>query len=67
METRLLQLRDTATEEAALTSSNRRLAEQKEARAARKQEHESTKNAMIEAVTEVGQDRFCMNNNIISK
>eukprot|EP00597_Dinobryon_sp_UTEXLB2267_P007051 CAMPEP_0170096644 /NCGR_PEP_ID=MMETSP0019_2-20121128/28724_1 /TAXON_ID=98059 /ORGANISM="Dinobryon sp., Strain UTEXLB2267" /LENGTH=893 /DNA_ID=CAMNT_0010318705 /DNA_START=36 /DNA_END=2717 /DNA_ORIENTATION=+ len=52
METRLLQLRDTASEEAALTASNRRLAEQKEARAARRQEHERTKNAMIEAVTE---------------
>jgi kinetochore protein NDC80 len=52
MEGRLVQLRDTAADEAKITAARRRLAENSSIRAARKTEHERKKTAMVESVME---------------
>lgn len=53
MEARLMQLRDTAAEEAKLTATKRRIAEITSLRAARKAEHDRKVGAMKEAIMEV--------------
>jgi kinetochore protein NDC80 len=53
MESRLLQLTDTATEEAKITSSTRRIAEANSLRSARKEEYLRTKSHLLEAIMEV--------------
>ena len=53
MESRLLQLRDTAAEESALTAATRRLADIQTVRSERRQEHERMRAALVEAITEV--------------
>lgn len=52
LEMRLLQLRDTASEESALTVLNRKSAELQSARLVRRQEHERRRAAMVESITE---------------
>ena len=53
MEQRLVQLRDTTTEEAAISIANRRLNENKAMRTARQQEHLLKKRGLSENITEV--------------
>lgn len=53
MEVRLLHMRDTASEEARITSATRRIAELKALRNARAMEHDRKKAELIEAITNV--------------
>lgn len=53
MESRLLQLTDTAAEEARITSATRRIAEASALRNARNQEYNRTKKHLLEAIMEV--------------
>lgn len=53
MESRLLQLRDTSSEETQITSANRRVAEITALRSARRSEHVRKKATMAESITEV--------------
>lgn len=53
LETRLLQLRDMAGDEARITASTRRISETNAIRAARRNEHHRKKGAMIESIMEV--------------
>lgn len=53
MESRLLQLRDTANEESALAAATRKVSDMQTVRLERKQEFERKRAGMIEAITEV--------------
>lgn len=53
MESRLLQMRDTTSEESKITAATRRVTEAKALRSARNAEHERKKSEMIESITNV--------------